>query len=124
MKSLSRRRFLETASTGALSAAMCVSRTAGSGAPAQGDVLYNGIQLPAAWPPRIDRLTREPMPTHLPNYLPAVIPIDVGRQLLVDDFLIEETTLERKFHKPVLHPENPILKPEAGNHWEKTGELP
>ena len=36
----------------------------------------------------------------LPPYLvspPAVIPIDVGRQLFVDDFLIEQTTLTRVF---------------------------
>ncbi len=29
---------------------------------------------------------------------PSVIPIDVGRQLFVDDFLIEKTDLERTFH--------------------------
>jgi hypothetical protein len=36
-----------------------------------------------------------------PPYLtspPEVIPIDVGRQLFVDDFLIAETTLKRTFH--------------------------
>ena len=36
-----------------------------------------------------------------PPYLvdpPAVIPIDVGRQLFVDDFLIQSTSLTRRFH--------------------------
>ncbi|MCX6621554.1 MAG: hypothetical protein NTY38_10830, partial [Acidobacteria bacterium] len=52
-----------------------------------GEVLYNGIELPAVWPPRPAALTLEPPPP--PPYLvqpPAVIPIDVGRQLFVDDF--------------------------------------
>jgi hypothetical protein len=32
--------------------------------------------------------------------------------LLVDDFLIAETTLKRTFHLPVYHPGNPVLKPD------------
>jgi len=32
---------------------------------------------------------------------PPLIPIDTGRQLLIDDFLIAETTLDRSFHQPV-----------------------
>jgi hypothetical protein len=39
--------------------------------------------------------------------------IDVGRQLFVDDFLIESTTLKRTFHKPKNHPSCPVLKPET-----------
>jgi hypothetical protein len=45
-------------------------------------VLYNGIALPDVWPPKVAELTREPLAP--PPYLqapPAVIPIDVGRQL-------------------------------------------
>src|SRR5437764_1504255 len=60
-----------------------------------GQTLYNGIRLPEPWPPRPRSLTREPV---LPPYLrtpPAVIPINVGRQLFVDDFLVETTTLRR-----------------------------
>jgi hypothetical protein len=41
------------------------------------------------------------------------IPIDVGRQLFVDDHLIEETTLTRSFHRPRLHEASPVLKPET-----------
>jgi len=81
-----------------------------------GETLYNGIVLPSPWPPRAEKLTREPMS---PPYLaspPAVIPIDVGRQLFVDDFLIEKTDLKRTFHLAELHPKNPILKPDKP--WE------
>jgi hypothetical protein len=48
-----------------------------------GATLYNGIELPATWPPKRKALKRVPMS---PPYLrapPKVIPIDVGRQLLV-----------------------------------------
>jgi hypothetical protein len=44
---------------------------------------------------------------------PAVVPIDVGRQLFVDDFLIERTTLRRTVHLPRKHPGNPVLRPET-----------
>ncbi len=44
---------------------------------------------------------------------PDVICIDVGRQLFVDDFLIETTTLHRNFGKPRIHPSSPILKPQT-----------
>src|SRR2546421_12804906 len=55
-----------------------------------GETLPNGIRLPAPWPPRLTELPREPL---TPPYLsapPAVIPL-VGRQLFVDDFLIDRT---------------------------------
>jgi hypothetical protein len=80
------------------------------------EVLYNGITLTAPWPPR--RRYADEHPT-IPPYLadpPAVIPIDVGRQLLVDDFLIQETTLSRTFHQATYHPASPVLRPET--EWE------
>lgn len=46
------------------------------------------------------------------------IPIQLGRQLFVDDFLIEETSLARVFHHPRKHPGNPVFRPES--HLEKT----
>ncbi|MFA7003668.1 MAG: sialidase family protein, partial [Verrucomicrobiia bacterium] len=53
-------------------------------------VLYNGIELPYEWPPRhLDPASTDPMPVRY--HLPKKIPIDVGRQLFVDDFLIEKT---------------------------------
>ncbi len=45
-----------------------------------GETLPNGVELPSQWPPQIESLSHEPLPT--PPYLispPAVIPVDVGR---------------------------------------------
>ncbi|MDA3926766.1 MAG: glycosyl hydrolase family 32 [Kiritimatiellae bacterium] len=79
-----------------------------------GEKLYNGIVLPKDWPPRtIDPSSTDPMPVPYLDAPPAVIPIDTGRQLLVDDFLIEKSTLNRVFHKPQKYSGNPILKPET-----------
>lgn len=89
----------------------------------EGEELYNGIVLPSAWPPRAESLSLDPPPA--PGYLvhpPAVIPIDIGQQLFVDDFLIEETTLKRTFHAAEYHPDNPVLKPDKP--WEQTGDSP
>ncbi len=75
---------------------------------------YNGIVLPAEWPPR-DQNFRSFQPMRVP-YLeqpPAVIPIDLGRQLLVDDFLVEHSTMVRAFHRPVKHPGNPVFFPQT-----------
>ena len=80
----------------------------------RGELLYNGIRLPEEWPPRtIDPVDRSPMPVPYLEHVPAVIPIDVGRQLFVDHFLIEETTLSRTFHRARKHGKNPVLEPET-----------
>jgi hypothetical protein len=88
----------------------------------EGEVLYNGIRPPAEWPPKLERF--EPDTMRVPYLVdpPNVIPIDVGRQLLVDDFLIESTTLKRTFHRPTYYEDNPILRPEKP--WEMTGRGP
>jgi hypothetical protein len=78
--------------------------------------LYNGIILPDEWPPKTEQLTRETMPVPYLASPPAVVPIDVGRQLFVDDFLIEHTTLTRTFHQAEYYPKNPVLKPDKP--WE------
>ena len=87
---------------------------------AEGELLYNGIRMPAVFPPKPKRvLTLEPT---TPPYLeapPEVIPIDVGRQLFVDDFLIERTDLKRTFHLAKYHSDNPVLKPDRD--WEMPG---
>jgi hypothetical protein len=87
-----------------------------------GELLYNGIRLPTPWPPRIGEL---PAKAVTPPYLekpPVVIPIDLGRQLLVDDFLIEKTDLKRTFHRPTPHMDSPVLRPEKP--WEKESAAP
>jgi predicted neuraminidase len=90
------------------------------------ELLYNGIQLPSPWPPPFrDSRSGEPMEVpylkgrdervgpQLAGFRPKVIPIDVGRQLFVDDFLVEQTTLKRTFHKARKFEGNPVFKPET-----------
>ena len=81
---------------------------------------YNGIRLPRPWPPDWRSLPDHPI---APPYLvapPDVIPIDIGRQLFVDDFLVEETTLSRTFHQAEYYTGNPVLWPNT--QWEKYDE--
>jgi len=68
-------------------------------ATASSATLYNGIELPAQWPPVYTLRSEPTVPPYL-THLPAVIPIDVGRQLFVDDFLVDRTNLRRSFHQP------------------------
>jgi hypothetical protein len=85
-----------------------------------GETLYNGVVLPDQWPPKLAKLSREPLAT--PPYLvssPAVIPIDVGRQLFVDDFLIAQTDLTRTHHVTTWHPACPVINPDRP--WELNG---
>lgn len=75
---------------------------------------YNGIVLPETWPPRdVDEDTKEPLLVPYLQDPPEVIHIDVGRQLFVDDFLIEQTSLTRTFGKPRIHQASPVLTPQS-----------
>ncbi|MBI4557100.1 MAG: hypothetical protein HY706_05895 [Candidatus Hydrogenedentes bacterium] len=87
--------------------------------PLPAETLYNGIQLPEAWPPERPP-SREPMSSPYLENPPPVIPIDVGRQLFVDDFLIADTDLKRVYHQSSYYEGNPVLKPEKP--WEIEGE--
>ena len=79
-----------------------------------GERLYNGIVLPDVWPPRdVNPKDAAPMSVPYLKHPPTVIPIDIGRQLFVDDFLIETNTLRRVFHSPEKYKGNPVLKPET-----------
>ena len=83
------------------------------------EVLYNGIALPTPWPPQrtaTEMKSLAPMPVPYLAKPPAVIPVNVGRQLFVDDFLIESTTLRRRFHRSEYHALSPVLRPEKS--WE------
>ena len=87
--------------------------------PREGELLYNGIELPKAWPPRdvpADGRSELAVP-YLGEGRPAVVFIDVGRQLFVDDFLVEKTDLTRVYNHPVKYEGNPVLKPE--NDYER-----
>lgn len=98
--------------------------------------LYNGIEIPAGWPPASLRvsdeipfpdlgtayavddpreLTARRLPPAVPylDHPPEVILIDVGRQLFIDDFLIEETDLVREYHLARKYEGNPVLQSET-----------
>jgi hypothetical protein len=87
---------------------------AGIGAATQSSAqtLYNGITLPQPWPPTIPLSQNYEVPYYITNP-PSVIDIDVGRQLFVDDFLIQQTTMTQTQHQPVMYPLNPVLAPNA-----------
>ena len=45
---------------------------------------------------------------------PPRAPVEiVGRQLFVDDYLIDSTSLDRTFHRPRLYENNPVMRPET-----------
>jgi hypothetical protein len=76
--------------------------------------LCNGIELPLPWPPPfLDPTSTEPMPVPYLAHPPKTIPIDVGRQLFVDNFLVESTTLRRTYHQAVKFEGNPVLRAET-----------
>lgn len=92
--------------------------------PRKGIQLHNGIQLPSQWPPRdLDPNSTEPMPVPYleKENIPAIIPINNGRQLFVDDFLIDQTDLTRTFHRAEKFQGNPVFKPETKHELEPTG---
>lgn len=78
------------------------------------ELLYNGIPIPDRWPPEdLDPSSRKPAKVPYLESPPDIIPIDVGRQLFVDDFLISESTLERVYHLADAYEDNPVLKPQT-----------
>ena len=80
--------------------------------PLGAETLYNGIRLPVEWPARTgDPKSRMPLPVPYLATPPAVIPIDIGRQLFVDDFLIATTDLKRTWHSAQKFAGNPVFKP-------------
>lgn len=108
---------MKAAAAGAIGWPLWSPRTEGQSADR---ATYNGIRLARPWPPNRPSLPVRAVP---PPYLvspPDVIPIDVGRQLFVDDFLIEDTTLERMFHRADYYTGNPVLWPNT--RWEKYDE--
>jgi len=74
--------------------------------------LYNGIRLPDIWPPESgDPASMEPMRVPYLENPPEIIPVDVGRQLFIDDFLIEKTNLIRVYHHARKYENNPVFSP-------------
>lgn len=100
---------------------VALAAIAGGSGRSSGEILYNGIQLPEQWPPRYAEPTvAAEMPVPYLVTKPAVIPVNVGRQLFVDDFLIAETDLLPVYHTPDFYAGNPVLEPSA--EWENTTE--
>lgn len=88
---------------------------------ASAQTLHNGIILGDEWPPRISEPTkREEMRVPYLNQKPSVIPVNTGRQLFVDSFLVSETNLQSCYHTPNFYPLNPVIEPDK--EWEKTAE--
>ena len=85
-------------------------------------VLHNGIRLGKDWPQARRAIDFEPMEVPYLRQRPEVIPIDVGRQLFVDDFLIEQTDLRRVYHTPRYRDPAPVVRPDE--KWEMTGRNP
>ena len=87
----------------------------------ESNAIYNGIVLPDQWPPYRSYSSdiRKGMSPFYLSTKPELINVSVGRQLFVDNFLIEKTTLTRTFHYPEYHAGNPVLLPDK--EWEKTG---
>lgn len=83
--------------------------------PPEPRISYNGIKPEKVFPPRnlqkIRGYDRLPVP-YLKNP-PHIIDISVGRQLFVDDFLIEKTTFIRQYHKLRRYTGNPVFVPET-----------
>lgn len=115
MSGISRRAWLQ--GLAATAASLPFARAHSAAAQPAPEVLYNGIRIAKPWPPALRYPNEHPLP---PPYLaqrPDVVPIDVGRQLFVDDFLIEETTLTQRAHRATYHSASPILRPETP--WEQ-----
>jgi hypothetical protein len=66
-------------------------------------------------PAPVDMSNREPLPVPYLSSPPEVIDVSQGRQLFVDDYLldIQTTFMTRVFHKPVKDVGNPILFPQS-----------
>lgn len=88
----------------------------------ESSALHNGIVLPEVWPPRYEVPDqRQEMPLPYIDKKPEVIPVNLGRQLFVDDFLISSIeNLEKIPHHAVFYAHNPILQPDK--EWEMTFE--
>ena len=76
----------------------------------------------AEWPRTENPASFQPMRVPYLESPPATIPVGAGRQLFVDDFLIERHSLVRTYHRPVKHPANPVFFPKTAH--ECNAQLP
>jgi hypothetical protein len=97
-----------------------------TGAPCEleggGSVTYNGICVPNDFPPYQNYSRAISHPTYL-EQPPTSVNITVGRQLFVDQFLIQNMSdTTQTFHAATYHQNNPVVKPDQS--WEGTYALP
>ena len=85
------------------------------------EILYNGIELPYPWPPSYGSVPYEPMPVPYLDDPPAVVLIDVGRQLFVDDFLIETTDMTQTYHQADYYSGNPVITSTTAEEVDSEG---
>lgn len=84
------------------------------------NALYNGIVLPEDYTSGVDPLYGHPVtaPYLLAReeggYHPDVVNIDVGRQLFVDDFLIDATDLRRTYHQATTYSQPVFSRRDTG----------
>ncbi|WPJ96698.1 hypothetical protein SH580_03140 [Coraliomargarita algicola] len=71
-----------------------------------------------------DFSNRTPLPVPYLADIPAVLSLQPGRQLFVDDYLIDpqHTTMTRAWHQPVKHTGNPVMSAES--EWETKAPFP
>lgn len=85
--------------------------------------LYNGIEIPTEWPPLLKEYDSDNiMPVPYLENRPNIICIDKGRQLFVDNFLIEQSNLKTVYHNAEKYRNNPVFSPQTP--WEKDEALP
>lgn len=64
-------------------------------------------------PKTMNKYGAEKLPVPYLDKKPEIIDINVGRQLFVDDYLIQKTNLIRCWHKPKKSDKNPVFYPET-----------
>lgn len=86
------------------------------------NLLSNGVEVPAVWPPAHNKEDeRKPMPIPYLEKPQKVISVNVGRQLFVDNFLIQQTNLIPLSHTPQPSVHNPVLEPTKEWEYNKNG---
>lgn len=88
------------------------------------ETLPNGVKLPEAWPPRYP-FAGKPVKMPLPyiDNRPDVIIINVGRQLFVDDFLVDSTDMVRVNHHARMYEGNPVIAADCPTDF-RNGNVP
>eukprot|EP01051_Picozoa_sp_SAG22_P010922 SAG22_NODE_1014_length_6027_cov_3.998988_5_plen_147_part_00 len=86
--------------------------------------LHNGICLPSPWPPARNYTREYTAPAYLTTAAhPGVVSIDVGRQLFVDNFLIQSlVNANTTYHCATPYEGNPILR--TTKSWEQGVTMP